>query len=247
MERFNLGYSAKNIPLPSEQMYRCKLIGMIEILIKKMRWKAIFFSEHNKNQQQTTEKAPYGLKSFNWPRTVKELSRFEEDLWKLVNIIKFHRFNCKFQKKLKDVIKIKLATTTFTQADKTSNMYKMHEDEYKRLLHNSVASNYKKTYKEVTKEINTDSKRIAKEKGVLDRMEINGTSSCFITLKDHKDNFQNNPTTRLINPAKNVIGRICKTILEKINKNVCHTLMLNQWKNSGSYRMVQQHPRQTTI
>ena len=79
-------------------------------------------------------------------------SRFEEDLWKLVDIIKFHRFNCEFQKKLKeDVVQIKLATTSFTEADKTSNMYKMHQDEYKRLLHNSITSNYKKTNKEVAK------------------------------------------------------------------------------------------------
>ena len=96
--------------------------------------------------------------------------------------------------------------------------------------------------KEVAKEINTDSKRIAKEK-----MEINGTSSCFITLKDHKDNFQNNPTTRLINPAKNVIGRIIKTILDKINKNVHHTLMLNQWKNTADviewFNNIQDKPR----
>ena len=65
-----------------------------------MRWKAIFFNKHNKNQEQTTENAPYGLKSFNCPQTVKELSRFEDDLWKLVEIIKFRRFNCEFLQKL---------------------------------------------------------------------------------------------------------------------------------------------------
>ena len=66
-------------------------------------------------------------------------------------------------------------------------------------------------------------------------------------VKDHKDNFQINPTTRLINPAKNVIGRISKTISDKINKNVRHTLTLNQWKNTAGviewFNNIQDKPR----
>ena len=37
---------------------------------------------------------------------------------------------------------------------------------------------------------------------------------------------------RLINPAKNEIGRISKSILDKINKRVKNDLELNQWKNT---------------
>ena len=65
-------------------------------------------------------------------------------------------------------------------------------------------------------------------------MKINGTQNCFITLKDHKDNFLNNPSVRLINPAKNEMGRISKTILDNINNAVKHTLQLNQWKNTSN-------------
>ena len=46
-----------------------------------------------------------------------------------------------------------------------------------------------------------------------------GKNNCFISLKGHKENFQNNPTVRLINPAKNKLGKISKVILDKINKN----------------------------
>ncbi len=56
----------------------------------------------------------------------------------------------------------------------------------------------------------------------------------FITLKDHKENFENNPKCRLINPAKSEIGRISKKILEKINTTIRNTTSLNQWKNSLS-------------
>ena len=55
-------------------------------------------------------------------------------------------------------------------------------------------------------------------------------SNCFITLKDHKVNFINHPTTILINPAKNGIGRISKSILDKINICLCEKLKLNEWK-----------------
>ena len=74
--------------------------------------------------------------------------------------------------------------------------------------------------------------KFAKKAKVLERMDKNGSNSCFITLKDHKENFQNNPTNRLINPAKNEIGRISKVILDKINGSLKQQLGVNQWKSS---------------
>ena len=51
-------------------------------------------------------------------------------------------------------------------------------------------------------------------------MFINGKNNCFITLKDHKENFLNNPRTRLLNPAENELGKISKAILDKMNLNL---------------------------
>ena len=42
----------------------------------------------------------------------------------------------------------------------------------------------------------------------------------------------NNPTVRLINPAKNYIERISKVILDKINASLIRQLKVNQWKNT---------------
>ena len=67
-----------------------------------------------------------------------------------------------------------------------------------------------------------------KNKQVLHRLCINEESNCFFTLKDHKENFQNNPTVRLINSAKNEIGRISKVILDKINSGLIKPLKINQ-------------------
>ena len=64
-------------------------------------------------------------------------------------------------------------------------------------------------------------------KTALDRMFINGKNNCFITLKDHKENFLNNPKTRLLNPAKNELGRISKARLDKINLNLRNATKVN--------------------
>ena len=63
-------------------------------------------------------------------------------------------------------------------------------------------------------------------------MFVHGKHNCFVTLKDHKPNFQNNPTARPFNPSKNELGRISKTISDKINVNLCNSLHLNQWKKT---------------
>ena len=53
-----------------------------------------------------------------------------------------------------------------------------------------------------------------------------------ITLKDHKKNFTNHPTTRLIDPSENEIGRISKHILDQINTKLVGKLSVNEWKNT---------------
>ena len=52
----------------------------------------------------------------------------------------------------------------------------------------------------------------AAQANIFDSIEIKGKGNSFITLKYHKENFLNQPTTRLLNPAKNEIGGISKHI-----------------------------------
>ena len=73
-------------------------------------------------------------------------------------------------------------------------------------------------------------RNLLKDKEVLQR--INDENNCFITLKDHKENFQNNPSVRLINPAKNELGSLSKFIRQAVNKDLMNKLNLNQWKNT---------------
>ena len=65
-------------------------------------------------------------------------------------------------------------------------------------------------------------------------MDVNAESNCFITIKDHKENFLNHAKVRLINPANNKLRRISKTILDNINLKLFETTKINQWKNTVS-------------
>ena len=74
---------------------------------------------------------------------------------------------------------------------------------------------------------------IAKKLDLADRINTTAERESFITLKDHKENFKNKPTCRLINPCKPEIGKICKQLLEKkIVKVVKDKTQYNHWKNT---------------
>ena len=101
------------------------------------------------------------------------------------------------------------------------------------MLKDSITTTYKKVNKKIVKQINLEGKNIVKDKTIANRILVNGHDKCFISLKDHKPNFTNNPKTRLINPAKNEIGRLSKSILDKINNKLRNTTRLNQWKDTS--------------
>ena len=135
-----------------------------------------------------------------------------------------------FQQQLtEDIRTIKNTKTTLTFSDKTSNVYKVPKEQYEKLPNNFITTSYKKVNTSPDKK---PRRNILENKEIIKRMFVNGKQNCFITLKDHKPNFQNNPTVRLLNPAKSELGRISKTILDRINVNLRNSLHLNQWKNT---------------
>ena len=99
-------------------------------------------------------------------------------------------------------------------------------------MQNAITSKYKKTDKRTATNINKEGIKHAREANVIDRIEINDTGSSFITLKDHKENFLNRPTTQLLNQAKNEISRISKHILQNINETLSAETKVNVWKNT---------------
>ena len=119
-----------------------------------------------------------------------------------------------------DARNIELTDKMLIKADKTSNFYHMTTQEYHQLLHNQVTKDYKKTDRNSIQSINVDAKKIAQSLDINDRIPKIIEREAFITLKDHKQNFTNKPTCRLINPTKSEIGKISKKILDNINQLV---------------------------
>ena len=69
---------------------------------------------------------------------------------------------------------------------------------------------------------------------IKDRIKKIQDSEAYITVKDHKKRFPNNPSFGLINPSKSDIGRISKKVLDKINQKVIQETKVNQWKNTNT-------------
>ena len=111
-------------------------------------------------------------------------------------------------------------------------MYRLSKGEHEELLTNAITSNCKNTNNFIKKKINMVGKKILKNSEILNHIEINGENNCFFTLRDHKDNFSNNPRVRLIYPTKNELARVSKVILDKINLAIREHFSFNQWKNT---------------
>ena len=86
------------------------------------------------------------------------------------------------------------------------------------LLQKNITKTYKKIPTQTVLSIENRSKSIANKLNLTDRINTTAEREAFITLKDHKPNFENNPTCHLINPRKSEIGiKVSKQILDRIN------------------------------
>ena len=186
--------------IPSRDNYLRNLIEKAESVLKRMRWKAHFFLKGEKSQENTRN---FGLSSNKTPPTVLELKPFEEDVIKLLETIKFRDTKDYFQDTLaNDLKKINSSDKMFVFADKTRNIYETSLDTYNKLLHDNITKTYKHGSEENISEINNELNHIANKLSIGNRIECMKKREAFISLKDHKENFQTNPKCRLINPAK---------------------------------------------
>ena len=162
------------------------------------------------------------------------LKRFEEDMYSIIQNISFTKHTNDFQRKLKtDIRDIRSSAKVFVPADRSTNLYEISTDSYKRLHQISINKSYKKCNADIKSEIDSEARTIASSLNLADRIEKFAEKDSFITLKDHKENFQNHPTCRLINPAKSEMGHISKTLLERIVSKVAEQSGLNQWRNTS--------------
>ena len=126
MEKFNISYSTKNIPLPSRNDYLQRLIEKTEQFLRRMRWKAHFYLNHDTT---SSSKETYGFKSTKNPPPI------EDDVLKMIQSVKFKQLNSPFLNKLKkDTDRIKNEPNLLIAADKTTNFYKLDPSTYNDLL-----------------------------------------------------------------------------------------------------------------
>lgn len=70
-----------------------------------------------------------------------------------------------------------------------------------------VTKFYKKALDQyIKKKINEGEKNITAQMNIGDRVQRLCKKQAFLTIKDCKENFPNNPSFHLINPTKNRIG-----------------------------------------
>ena len=80
--------------------------------------------------------------------------------------------------------------------------------------------------------LNDDAENIIWKNNIQGKIPKYETKEAFITIKDHKEGFPANVKTRLINPSKTHIGKVAKSILDKINSETRALTGLVQWKNT---------------
>ena len=105
------------------------------------------------------------------------------------------------------------------KADKTTNLYAMSPQHYADLTHKNITKTYKKSTQSEVNDINNEARLIADGINLSNRVEKLAEKDVFNTLKDHKPNFKNTPTCRLINPTRSELGQVNKRILERIIKS----------------------------
>ena len=161
----------------------------------------------------TKIKECYGFRSTRAGPRLAELKAFEKDLVKLIQNIKFRKRSNKFLGKLnKECRRISNQKNLIVPADKTTNNYLVPTDKYKSLVDKEIQKNYRKEDPNNVTKINREHGKTVKELELEDRVFKTAPRNAFVTLKDHKPDFQTRPSVRLINPTKPVIGRIAMQI-----------------------------------
>ena len=232
--RLEMDYSLKNIPLHSRSTYRKWLIEKVESVARRMRWKAFFFLNGESNEDEKNG-AHYGFKSKKTPPQIEELRGFEEDLTRMIENLQFRKITDPFQSKLKEDIK-RMANTSdvIVRADKTKNIYQMPKKQYSKLLRENITKNYRLAPETATAQLNREAKEIAQALKLDQRIETMAEAEAYISLKDHKERFENDLPCRLINPAKSEIGMISKAILDRVVGAIKERTSVNLWENTSA-------------
>ena len=122
-----------------------------------MRGKCLeFLGKLNRNNVESP-----GFKSVKCPTAIKKMTDFEDELQQMINSVEVREICYSFQGKLKnDIEHIKKSNKIFAWADKSRNIYKVEQEEYKKLLKENIIKNYEKSNLTKLYNINKSAKKI---------------------------------------------------------------------------------------
>ena len=107
--------------------------------------------------------------------------QFGNDLLELIKSVKIKKVKKTFLDQLhKDISSIKKSKNAFIFADKTRNFYEINKNTYNKLLTDNIFKTLKKTEHNIYKKINKETKIIAKNYRVSERVDCLATSDAFI-------------------------------------------------------------------
>ena len=87
MEAKNLGYSWKNVSIPTKQNYLKSMIDKVESFITRLRWKAYFFQKPD--QCNSNNSTNFGFKPNVISQKNEKFTPFENGLYDMVRSIEF--------------------------------------------------------------------------------------------------------------------------------------------------------------
>ena len=230
MEKLAFNLSIKNIPIPPRKAYMKQLIDKTDNFVSRIRRKTDMYLYPYRYENC---KPSYGFKSTRTAPQSPLLKPFEDELFEIIANVKFNEHRSAFQNKMAATVKqIKKSKNVFVCADKTTNIYEVSPEEYNKLLLDNITKDYEQVNVREVKSVNEEARFIANRLEIADKVEVMSQSLAFVTIKDHKDNFQTDTKCRLINPAKSQIGILSRQILQKANKDLRNKLQLNQWQST---------------
>ena len=211
----------------------------MERFMKHVEWQ-VYLKENGVDEENRKE--TYGFpsqKSPPWKDGIISplLKPFRDAVAKLAGSIKYRpQKNNAFQQQLRKVVSsIERNPNMLVASDKTSNFYEMKPGDYEKMVRDNVTTKYSKCDdNEPFNEVNREDRKVAKDLKIDDRVFVTQKREAVIFLKDHKQNFRNNPKCRVINPTKQELGKVSKQILEKVVEKIRDVSNLNHWKNTTS-------------
>ena len=169
----------------------------------------------------------FGLPSSKSAPKINEMKSFEEDVVRMVSSVEFKHVKDHFLNNIaEDLKKVNSSQNVFVFADKTRNLYETAPDEYNKLVTENITKSYKLGSKILTDDINSKLQKITSKISIGDRIDTMATRNAFVSLKDHKDNFDSHPKCRLINPLMIKAVLLSRLAMTQDSIRNTHTQML---------------------